>query len=164
MNEKNAKRRDTQMVAMLMQLWLRLSPLPGGKWLFSKVLGWVVPYTGTMGATVLALRPGYARVELKECRRVRNHLRSVHAIALINLGELSSALAMFSALPKGVRGIVRQMSVEFDKKARGRLTTESRVEMPQNFDEMLLVTARIFDESGEQVAEIKVYWQLERLL
>ncbi|NOY70941.1 MAG: DUF4442 domain-containing protein [Gammaproteobacteria bacterium] len=163
MNKKNAERRDTKAVAILMQIWRWTHLLPGGKWLFSKILGWVVPYTGTMGAKVLALEPGYAKVELNECRRVRNHLRSVHAIALINLGELSSALAMFSILPKDVRGIVRHMSVDFNKKARGRLTTESWVEMPENFDKTLVVTASIVDEEGDWVAEVHVDWQLEQL-
>ena len=163
MEETSVKQRDTRSVAILMRLWGRLSPLPGGKWLFSKILGWMVPYTGTMRAKVLELQPGHAKVELNECRRVRNHLRSVHAIALVNLGELSSALAMFSILPKNVRGIVRHMSVDFNKKARGRLTTESCVEIPRDFDKMLVVTANILDEAGEVVAVTHVHWQLEQL-
>lgn len=31
----------------LRQLWRRISSLPGGRWLFSRALGWYVPYTNS---------------------------------------------------------------------------------------------------------------------
>lgn len=36
-------------IARLQRLWQRTQYLPGGAWLFSQILGWVVPYTGTIG-------------------------------------------------------------------------------------------------------------------
>ncbi|MDX1494924.1 MAG: DUF4442 domain-containing protein, partial [Longimicrobiales bacterium] len=57
----------------IQSLWRKLSPLPGGKWIFSRILGFMVPYSGTVGATVQELEPGHVRVRVRERRRIRNH-------------------------------------------------------------------------------------------
>src|SRR5689334_10080950 len=74
--------------------WDVLSGMPGGKLVFSKLVGRMAPYTGTIKATVTVLRPGYAEVEMHDRRGVRNHLASIHAIALANLGELAGNVAL----------------------------------------------------------------------
>jgi len=92
---------------------------------------------------------------------VRNHLRSVHAIALANLGELAGGLAMTTVLPAGVRGIVTAIDVTYAKKARGRLLAESRVVVPEVHGDLEHdVHAGIHDAAGELVAAVRVRWRL----
>jgi len=146
----------------LRRLWARLSPLPGGRWLFSRLLGWRIPYSGSIRPEVRELASGTAAVSLAERRAVRNHLGSVHAIALANLGELTTGLALVPSLPPGVRGIVTGLEVDYRKKARGRLICRAVVELPGEVPDRLehRVAADITDADGDVVARVEARWLL----
>lgn len=147
----------TPSLDMIRSGWNRLSKLPGGKRLFGKLLGRMVPYTATIDPQVEEIRPGYARVYLEDRRAVRNHLRSVHAIALVNLAELAANLALIGGLPPGGRMIITGISIDYLKKSRGRITAECHVEVPQTLERKEYVPqVSLRDASGVEVARAQV--------
>jgi len=153
--------RTSDATVRLFAAWRRLAPLPGGKWIFSKLLGWTAPYTGSIGARVELLEPGHVRVSLRDRRAVRQHLGSVHAVALVNLAEVTSGLAMLGAAGPGVRGIVTALRIEYHKKARGLLLAESFATPPTVTEPTdAEVTASITDSEGDVVAVATVTWRL----
>jgi uncharacterized protein (TIGR00369 family) len=121
----------------------------------------MTPYSGTIGARVEQLEPGFCRVALRDRRRVRNHLGSIHAIALANLAEMASGLAVLVGLPSSVQGIVTGFSITYVKKARGQLRAECRAEhldvtAPQDYEAEVEVT----DAEGDVVARATARWRL----
>lgn len=133
--------------------WQRFSSLPLGRAVFNTLMGMYIPYTGSMAARVEELRPGFARVTLRDRRKVRNHLKSVHAIALANLGEYTGNLALVCGLPENARFIVKKLSIDYLKKARGRLTATCQAPLIESADPRdvdLIVEIR--DRSDDMVA------------
>jgi len=141
--------------------WGRLAPLPGGKRLFSWLLWWRVPYTGTAHPYVLELRAGHAKVRMADRRTVRNHLRSIHAVALANLAEVTSGLALTTGLPASARGIPTTLSITYLKKARGTLTAEADFRIPDASREAEHdFESVISNAAGEVVARAMVRWRI----
>ena len=139
--------------------WERWSRRPGGKAVFSYLLGRIVPYSGSIGARVEELRPGYSRVTLRDRHRVRNHLRSVHAIALMNMAELSTGLALNVGMRADTRSILKGLSIEYLKKARGTLTAEANAPvLESNAEREITVQTAIRDEAGDVVATAEARW------
>ena len=146
----------------LVKWWKRLQPFPAGDRLFSFALGHIAPYSGSISARVEALSPGHARVSIKDRRKVRNHLKPIHAIALINLGEIATGLAVLSTIPDTMRGILLGIEAEYVKKARGKLTATANFGLPSEIDDNspVKVTAELIDEAGEVVTRVHATWLL----
>src|SRR4051794_12427061 len=108
--------------SQIMTLWSVLQSVPGGGRVMGQPVGRMAPYTGTIKPEVLELTPGFARLRMKDRRKLRNHLNSVHAIALMNLGEAVTGVAMLASMAPSTRGIPVRLSMDYLKKARGPIT------------------------------------------
>lgn len=144
-------------------LWAATSRLPvGGSRLFSKLLGRVAPYTGSIDPHVVELSDGHAKVQLRDRAPVRNHLRSIHAIALMNVGEVATGLAVMHAIDGRGRGIVTGLRMEYLKKARGTITATADIELPVTpGTHDLEVPGELRDEAGDLVARVWATWRVE---
>ncbi|MFQ5738075.1 MAG: DUF4442 domain-containing protein [Acidobacteriota bacterium] len=147
---------------LIRQQWDTLSRLPNGKELFSQSIGKIAPYSGTISARVLQLRSGYAKVEMEDQKTVRNHLNSIHAVALLNLAEMTSGLAMLYSAPDNTRSIITRISIDYLKKARGLITAEcdcGSVEGGEKREHQFEVILR--DQTDEVVAQARVHWLVD---
>jgi acyl-coenzyme A thioesterase PaaI-like protein len=139
--------------------WARFKDLPGGKWLFSRLFGFTVPYAGSVRPLIHVLQSGRAVISMDDRRSVRNHLRSIHAIALANLAEMTTGLALGFGLPDGMRTILVRVECEFLKKARGRITATCDAPVFQGVVEKeVLVESVLADASGAVVARARAVW------
>ena len=144
--------RGTKHRNLIRDAWNLLSGMPGGKAVFSRLLGRMAPYSGTIHANVTIVRAGYAEVEMADRKAVRNHLDCVHAIALANLAELAGNVALAYSLPDDARFIVSGMSIEYLKKARGTITAIGEPPIPRTSARAQYdVPVVLRDSSGEDV-------------
>jgi acyl-coenzyme A thioesterase PaaI-like protein len=145
----------------LLSVLKKLSAIPGGRFISNRVIASQIPYSATIGARLVVLEPGYAKFVLKDRKSIRNHLDSIHAVALTNFGELTSGLALNTGLPASVRAIVTRITTDYLKKARGTLVAECRCELPTVTGDMEYpVEAIITDRDQDIVAKVKVLWRL----
>jgi len=134
--------------------WDRLTRFPGGRTAFSLLVGRMAPYTGSIGAKVVVLEPGRSEVVMRDRRSLRNHLRSVHAIALANLAELTGNVALAYSMPEDARFIVAGFRITYVKKARGTITGRCTCPVPESNERREYeVPVQLFDPAGDVVAE-----------
>ena len=142
------------MATRIVTLYRRLSRWPAGRWLFSRAVCLKAPYFATIAPTVTVLEPGRCEVRMRDRRRVRNHIGTVHAIALCNMAELAGGLVTDASLPSGMRWIPKGMTVQYLKKAAGTqrgvatplvpiVAADAGYELPVNVD--------VSDAAGERV-------------
>jgi uncharacterized protein (TIGR00369 family) len=142
----------------LRDAWDFLSGLPGGRVLFSRLAGRFAPYTGSINATIVELRPGFAQVVMPDRRAVRNHLQSVHAAALANLAECAGNMALAYSLPDDARFIVTGLEIEYTKKARGPITALAECQVPGSSARAEYpISISLRDGSGEEVARVLLH-------
>ncbi|MCF3470371.1 MULTISPECIES: hotdog fold domain-containing protein [Stenotrophomonas maltophilia group] len=138
----------------LLSLYNRLQRWPAGTWLFSRAVCFKAPYFASIAPRITRLEHGRCEGTLADRRRVRNHIGTVHAIAMCNLAELTAGLMVDASLPKGMRWIPKGMQVQYLAKARGTLQAVALPAQPivvaaEGY--ALPVTVSVRDRAGTEV-------------
>ena len=145
----------------ILKLWQKLSAYPGGKRVFSRLIGVKVPYFATIQPRFELLEPGRSVVTMRQRRAVHNHLGYIHAIAQCNLAEVAAGLVSEVSTPKGMRWIPAGMTVRYLAPARGVLRAEATLrEIVVGEKGAVPVTVVVTDEAGKTVfdASIEMYF------
>jgi len=141
-------------------LYERLTRIPLGGALFNWGVAFRAPYFSTIHPHVTDLRSGHCRVEIRERRSMRNHLGSVNAGALCTLAELTGGLAVEATLPSSLRWIPREMTVQYVKKARGKLVSECSVDTSVLVPGDVRVPLEVKDGTGDTVLNAAITFRI----
>ena len=98
---------------------------PGSRratWLFSRLFTLKAPYFGTVRPQFTALRPNYAELTIRKRRRVHNHIKTVHVIAICNGLEAAMGALAEATVPRDRRWIPKGMDVSYTAKAVSDIT------------------------------------------
>jgi acyl-coenzyme A thioesterase PaaI-like protein len=111
------------------------------------------PYFGTIKPFFLELAPALCRVGMRKTRRVENHIRTVHALAMGNLCELAAGMVTEVTIPTSLRWIPRGMTIEYLRKAETRVVATARLTKSEwvSGPESVGVPVSVIDESGTEV-------------
>jgi acyl-coenzyme A thioesterase PaaI-like protein len=136
----------------LMSVYTKCAKLPAGKRLFSAMVCMKAPYFKTIRPLFRELKPGYCEITMKNRRSVQNHIKSVHAIAMCNISELTAGSMLEATLPRTMRWIPKSMHVDYLKMAKTDLTAVCEIstkglETPQE----LPMTVHVTDTNGVEV-------------
>lgn len=138
----------------LLSLYNRLQRWPAGTWLFSRAVCFKAPYFASIAPRITRLEHGRCEGTLADRRKVRNHIGTVHAIAMCNLAELTAGLMVDASLPADMRWIPKGMDVKYQAKALGTLKAVatpvlSIVSAADGYD--LPVKVSVTDAAGTEV-------------
>lgn len=146
-------------MSQALSLYRRLVSLPGGRWLYGRLICFKALYFATIAPQFRALEPGRCEVAIRDRRRVHNHIGTVHAIALCNAAELTAGMMTDVTIPSSMRWIPKGMTVEYLAKATGTLLAQATPESPaveasSGYAWPVLVNVR--NEAGEDVFRARI--------
>ena len=114
----------------LLKLYKRVNKLPFGDKLFSLIGGRKAPYFATIKPLITKLEPGECHCYIKKRRKVENHIKTVHVIAICNGLEMAMGFMAEASIPKNLRWIPKGMSVDYTAKAGSDIRCIAR--LPNN--------------------------------
>jgi acyl-coenzyme A thioesterase PaaI-like protein len=134
-------------------LYQKFARWPGGKWLFSRVFSHKAPYFATIGARFTELRPNFCEVYLRKRRKVQNHIKTVHVIAISNAMEMAMGALAESTIPAHLRWIPKGMTLAYTAKATSDLRVQATTN-PEDWNEGdVPVTVKAYRDDDTVVVE-----------
>ena len=101
----------------VLDLWNTTTKLPGGRRIFSLLFAQKAPYFATIRPRFTEIGPNRAELVIPKRRRVHNHIKTVHVIAVCNGLEAAMGALAEATIPPGQRWIPMGMQVDYTAKA-----------------------------------------------
>lgn len=148
----------------LLNLYEKVTRLPGGKRLFSMMFARKAPYFATISPVVNQLRPDFCEVTFRKRRGVENHIHTVHVIAICNAMEAAMGAMAEASIPSHLRWIPRGMEVHYTARANSDIRATAEV-APGAWENgpQVPVTVKAMGDDGTLVVEGIIHlWVTEK--
>ena len=153
-------------MSQVQKLWNTTAAIPVvGKRVFSFVFSQKAPYFATIRPRFTVVEPNHVELVIPKRRRVHNHLKTVHAIALCNGLEAAMGALAEVSIPADKRWIPKCMDIVYTAKATSDITCIAHTQAQQWTSEDPDVHVRVRGEREDGVVVIEgviKLWVTER--
>lgn len=126
---------------------------------FSAMISYASPYSGSINPIVEQFDENTIKCSIKENIFLGNPFNSIHALALANLGELTSGLLMTDYLKfSKQKGIITKITIEYHKKARGKITAICDIKSLHKG----IIKSELYDEKNELICTVFCTWTIKK--
>lgn len=140
----------------------KLSKYP--QWVTSFLIGRMVPFVGTAGVKFEKVSTAEVIVSIKNRRKAQNHIKQIHAAAMVLLAETATGIVVGMNVPDDRLPLIKSIESKFVKrsqgamKARAYLTEAQRSQILAEEKGDLIVPVEITDETGEAPIICEMCW------
>ena len=143
----------TNPINRTLSIYQTLTRYPLGNYLFTKIVCRTAPYFGSIRPMITELSKNHCVCLIKKRRRVFNHIKTVHVIAICNGLEMAMGVMAEASVPHHLRWIPKGMTVDYTAKAGSDIRCVAKI-APQSWatgEQLVEVSA--FDENGVTVVK-----------
>lgn len=132
--------------------------------ILSWAIGRVVPYVGTSGVCFEKMSREEVIVSLKNRKKVRNHIKQIHAAAMMLLAETATGMVVGMNIPDDKIPLVKSMKTDFVKRSTGAMRaaaqlTPEQIESIQTLEKgEVTVSVTITDEAQVEPIIVEAVW------
>ena len=133
-------------------------------WLLDYALGSTIKFIGTAGLHCESLQQHQAVFILKNRKKVRNHIGTIHAAATGLIAETASGMVIGMNIPDDKIPVLKTMHIDYRKRTTGNLkavATISDEQIGRLFAEEkgdMLVSVTVTDEANIEPVECQMVW------
>jgi acyl-coenzyme A thioesterase PaaI-like protein len=137
----------------LLSLYHKFEKYPFGKKLFSIVVSRMAPYFTTISPKISELVPNQCTCLIKKRKKVFNHIKTVHVIAICNGLEMAMGVMAEASIPPHLRWIPKGMKVNYTAKAGTDIRCVAKVDVDEWQTGDMLVKITAYDAKDVVVVE-----------
>jgi len=150
----------------LCRLVSRFESLPTGLRLgiIAFILGKKIPFIATAKLKIQELSDKRVAISIQSRRRVQNHLKGIHAVAMALLAETTTGLAIGMHLPDDKIPLLKTLKIDYLRRPRGDLAAIAELSPVQMEDVLSLtrgeisVPVIITDQTGAMPIQCELIW------